>query len=85
MVRLSCCVVTNSSLTEVAGEEEAEQKATYRPMRIWYADPRNGLPSEHGAFPAFWQDLKTWPSYRQVRKHFIAFQDTGALMLCLYL
>jgi hypothetical protein len=40
------------------------------PMKLWYAT-QAGLQHAHGAFPMFWQDLKTWASWRAVRKEFL--------------
>ena len=56
----------------------AEQKALHRPMRTFYVDGRcSSLEKAYGPYPAFWQDLATWPGWRPTRKAFLKFQDTG--------
>ena len=61
---------------EEAAEREAELRALHQPMREWYARPENApLRAKCGELPAFWRDLGAWPSYRDVKRRYLAHMD----------
>lgn len=59
---------------DYAFEEEKERENimqhSFPSMKVWYkADEELG--KKFGAFPLFWQDLKTWAPYKEVLKLFL--------------
>ncbi|KAF4038069.1 KH domain [Phytophthora infestans] len=57
-------------------EKEAMMKNYHHPMKQWFRQ-RPQLEAKYGAFPLFWQELKTWEPYREVRKAYIKFTEHG--------
>ncbi|KAG2788784.1 hypothetical protein PC129_g4211 [Phytophthora cactorum] len=57
-------------------EKEAMMKNYHHPMKQWFRQ-RPQLEVKYGAFPLFWQELKTWGSYREVLKAYIKFTEHG--------
>lgn len=57
-------------------EKEAMMKSYHHPMKQWFKQ-RPQLETKYGAFPLFWQELKTWEPYREVLKAYIKFTEHG--------
>ncbi|KAE9039810.1 hypothetical protein PR001_g5247 [Phytophthora rubi] len=57
-------------------EKEAMMKSYHHPMKQWFRQ-RPRLEAKYGAFPLFWQELKTWEPYREVLKAYIKFTEHG--------
>ncbi|EGZ23888.1 hypothetical protein PHYSODRAFT_483336 [Phytophthora sojae] len=57
-------------------EKEAMMKSYHHPMKQWFRQ-RPQLEAKYGAFPLFWQELKTWEPYREVLKAYIKFTEHG--------
>ncbi|KAH7476911.1 hypothetical protein PRIC1_000920 [Phytophthora ramorum] len=57
-------------------EKEAMMKSYHHPMKQWFRQ-RPQLKTKYGAFPLFWQELKTWEPYREVLKAYIKFTEHG--------
>ncbi|ETP19682.1 hypothetical protein F441_06429 [Phytophthora nicotianae CJ01A1] len=57
-------------------EKEAMMKNYHHPMKQWFRQ-RPQLEAKYGAFPLFWQELKTWEPYREVLKAYIKFTEHG--------
>ncbi|DBA03621.1 TPA: hypothetical protein N0F65_006800 [Lagenidium giganteum] len=58
-------------------EREAMMKSYHHPMKQWFRE-NAALQDKYGAFPLFWQDLKTWQPYREVLKQFLRATDSGS-------
>ncbi|ETW00360.1 hypothetical protein H310_07005 [Aphanomyces invadans] len=58
-------------------EREALMRASFQPMKKWYADhPEHS--ETYGPFPLFWQDLKTWGPHRDVQRLFLKATETAS-------
>ncbi|KAL7470093.1 hypothetical protein ACHAXS_010323 [Conticribra weissflogii] len=76
---------TNSSGqdAEEAAELMATMKADHVPMKTWYnhpdhQGPLSDLKAKHGDFPSFWQDLVKWGGWKEVRRMYLRFTETGS-------
>ena len=70
---------TEQGDNEARQERKAEQKLLFQPMRKWYSDARNvALQAAHGLFPSMWMELEAWDGWKDARKAYLKFQDTGA-------
>ncbi|OQR89426.1 branchpoint-bridging protein [Thraustotheca clavata] len=56
-------------------EREAMMRLNFQPMKKWYAEQAQ-LTEKHGAFPLFWQDLKTWVPYREINRLYMRSTDS---------
>jgi len=69
--------------SEEAAELMATMKSEHIPMKSWYNHPDHqvalsNLKAKHGEFPSFWQDLVKWGGWKEVRRVYLRFTETGS-------
>ncbi|KAF0719137.1 Aste57867_1251 [Aphanomyces stellatus] len=57
-------------------EREALMRTTFQPMKKWFLS-KPEYAKKYGTIPLFWQDLKTWDSYRDVQRLFLKSSEEG--------
>lgn len=74
--------MTSGQDAEEAAELMATMRAEHVPMKSWYNNPSHiGLHSKYGDFPLFWQDLRGWDGWKEVRREYLRFTEGGGRSL----